>query len=208
MKTKYLLYFGILIPIVFWSTTFICSTILGDYNHLSRMVSELGELGTKTQHLFAIGLTLCGVFCIPFVIGLYRSCKLIGLSYIPIIFILFYATIAGPAIFPYPLKLHGILGIPSILIIFSPLLSFYLWTGNPKPSALKFMSLVSLTVMLMGFSVLVPDFLDQYFGIKQRFFHLGWSLWFICLSSSFIVLIDGHEKLTITTKVQHHSLNH
>jgi hypothetical membrane protein len=200
VKTKYLLYSGILIPIVFWSTTFICSAILGEYKHLSRMVSELGELGTRTQHLFTIGLTLCGILCIPFVIGLYRSCKLIGISYIPIIILLFYATTAGPAIFPYPLRLHGILGIPSVLIIFSPLLSLFLWTGNLKLSSIKFMSILSLIVMIMGFSVLVPEFLDQYLGLKQRFFHLGWSLWFIYLSSSFINLIDGHEH-TSNTKV-------
>lgn len=72
---RHLLLTGIWIPIIFWTTTIICGILLQDYNHLTRMVSELGELGTKTQLLFTVGLTLCGVLCIPFVIGLYGLIK-------------------------------------------------------------------------------------------------------------------------------------
>jgi len=193
LKTKYLLYAGIAIPIIFWSTTIICSVIMGDYNHLTRMVSELGELGTTTQSLFTVGLTLCGILTIPFAIGLYRTCKIAGLNTIPVLILLFYATIAGPAIFPYPLQLHGILGLPSILIIISPVLSIILWKGNGQLSNLKLMSTVSFLIMILGFSVYTNDFLGEYIGLKQRFFHLGWSVWFIYLSHSFIKLNNAKE---------------
>ena len=52
MKTKNLLYTGSIIPIIFWATTIICGFILGNYNHLSGLVSELGALGTTTQYIF------------------------------------------------------------------------------------------------------------------------------------------------------------
>ena len=190
LNTKYLLYTGMMIPIIFWVTTIICSFLLGNYNHLTRMVSELGELGTKTQFIFTIGLTLCGILTIPFVIGSYKVCRLVGLSPVPVLIILFYATIAGPAIFPYPLQLHGILGIPAILILFSPLLSLFLWKGKTQLPYLKLISILSFLLIMLGFSVYFNSFLGDYFGLKQRFFHLGWSLWFVYLSYSFIRVIN------------------
>lgn len=193
LKTKYLLYSGIAIPIIFWSTTIICSVIMGNYNHLTRMVSELGELGTKTQFLFTLGLTLCGILTIPFVMGLYKATKSVGLNPVPILIILFYTTITGPAIFPYPLQLHGILGMPSILIILSPILSIILWKGQRPLLNFKLISITSFIIMMLGFSVYMNDFLGEFLGLKQRFFHLGWSVWFIYLSYSFIQLIHVNE---------------
>ncbi len=194
LKTKYLLYTGISIPVIFWSTTIVCSIILADYNHLTRMVSELGELGTKTQFLFTIGLTLCGVLTIPFVVGLYKAGKSVGLNPIPILIILSYATIAGPAIFPYPLQIHGVLGMPSILVLLSPILTIFLWNGKVKLANIKQIAVLSILFMTLGFLVFIPDFLDAYFGLKQRFFHLGWSIWFIYLSISFIKLTNTQKQ--------------
>lgn len=193
MKTKHLLYIGMIIPFIFWTTTIITSVILGDYNHLTRMVSELGELGTKTQTIFTIGLTLCGILTIPFVIGLYKSAKKIGLNTLPILVILFYAVVVGPAIFPYPLRLHGVLGLPSVLILLSPILTLFLWNGDVKPSKINQMSILSILFLMLGFLVFVPDLLEGYFGLKQRFFHIGWSIWFIYLSASFIRLINNQK---------------
>ncbi len=42
--------------------------------------------------------------------------------------------------------------------------------------------------MLLGFLTLTPNIMDNYFGLKQRFFHIGWSLWFIYLSLKFLEL--------------------
>jgi len=43
MKNSWLIKSGFLVPVIFWTTTLICGFILTDYNHSSRMVSELGE---------------------------------------------------------------------------------------------------------------------------------------------------------------------
>ncbi len=194
-NTKYLIYVGGVIPIVFWVTTFICSTILGDYNHFSGLVSELGALGTKSQFIFSAGLILCSVLSVLFVIGLYRKCKDIGISTIPVIIILFYSiSIAGAAIFPMPLRLHGILGMPSILLIFSPIMSLFFWRGGEKQIPyIKQMSIISIIIISLGFLVFVPDVLSNCFGLKQRFFHIGWSTWFFYLSYSFVRLPENKK---------------
>jgi len=190
IKTRYLLYTGIGIPLVFWNTTIICSIILGDYNHFSRMVSELGALETETQFIFSTGLVLCSILSVFFVIGLYKVCKEIGISVIPVLIILFYSvSIAGAALYPMPLQLHQILGMPSILLIFSPLMSLVLWNRNSHLWNIKEMSIVSFLIMSLGFMVFMPDVLENYFGLKQRFFHIGWSIWFVYLSIRFSKLL-------------------
>lgn len=189
LKTKYLLYLGGSIPIVFWTTTLICATMLGNYNHFSGLVSELGALGTKSQYVFSAGLILCSVLSVLFVIGLYRICKEIGISVIPVIIILSYSvSIAGAAIFPLPLRLHGIMGMPSVLLVFSPLMSLFLWKREKQPSNIKQMSIVSFFIMSLGFLAFMPDVLSNYPGLKQRLFHIGWSIWFFYLSNSFVRL--------------------
>ncbi len=142
-----------------------------DYNHLSNMVSELGAMGSKTQYIFTGGLVLCSVLSVLFITGLYKTCKLTGLNLIPIFIISLYTfSIAGTAIFPMPLKLHGILGMPAIFLLFSPLLGFILWRGEAQISKITQMSLVSFIIICLGFLVFTPTILSDYFGLKQRFF--------------------------------------
>ncbi len=192
MKTKYLLYFGNSIPVVFFVTTLVCGFIMGDYNHLSGMISELGAIGTPSQLMFSAGLLLCSVLSLFFVIGLYRTCKSTGINVIPVLIILFFSiSIAGAAIFPLPLRLHLIMGMPSILLILSPLMSLILWSEIKQLSNIKLMSIFSLFVMSLGFLVFFPDLLSNYPGLKQRFFHVGWSIWFCYLSFSFIRLLEN-----------------
>lgn len=194
MKTKYLLHIGSSVPIVFWITTFICGFMLGDYNHFSRMVSELGAIGTKTQFVFSTGLILCSVLSMLFVIGLNRACKVIRISVIPAIIILSYSvSIAGAAIFPLPLRLHEIMGMPSVLLVFSPLMSLILWKGKGQISNIRQMSILSFFIMSLGFLAFIPDLLSNYPGLKQRFFHIGWSIWFFYLNYSFVRSLENEK---------------
>ncbi|MCX6168116.1 MAG: DUF998 domain-containing protein [Ignavibacteriales bacterium] len=196
MHKKQLLYLGIIIPIVFWMTTIICGYILGDYNHLTRMVSELGEIGTNTQYLFSLGLIVCAILSVLFILGLYQTCKIYDMSIIPILVLLSYSfSIGGAAIFPFPLRMHLIMGMPSILLFLSPLLGFFLWKRENNLIMLKQMSVISFIIMSLGFITYFPNLLGEYLGVKQRFFHIGWSVWFSYLSYSFIKLREK-EKLT------------
>jgi hypothetical membrane protein len=196
INKKQLLHLGIIIPVLFWMTTIICGFILGDYNHSTRMVSELGEIGTKTQFIFSIGLIVCALLSMLFIAGLYNSCKIYNMSRIPILLLAVYSfSIGGAAIFPYPLRMHFIMGMPSVFLFLSPLLSFFLWRRDKNLIGFNLMSIFSFILISLGFAAFFPNLLSEYPGIKQRIFHLGWSVWFSYLSYSFIELIE-RKKLT------------
>ncbi len=185
MKRKNDLPAGIAAPAVFWLTTIVCGLMMGNYNHLVRLVSELGALGTDTRFIFAVGLVLTGILSLALMVGLLRRCKSRGVSIFPVIIILTHAlSITGAGIFPMPTRLHGLLGMPSVLMPLSPLLSLWLWRNGTLPY-LKTAAVISFILMMLGFLVYFPDLLAPWMGLKQRFFHLGWSLWFVYLSLGF-----------------------
>jgi hypothetical membrane protein len=187
MNKRYMLALGSVIPVVFWGTLTVCGYVLGDYNHLTRLVSELGEIGTRTQYLFTAGLLACAVLSVLFVIGLCEECKKREISMIPALIILsFSLSISGAAIFPLPLRMHLIMGMPSVLLFLSPMAELFFWRGKKMPARLQIWAIVSLTIMLLGFLAYMPDVLGAYPGLKQRLFHLGWSLWFLGLSQVFL----------------------
>ncbi len=189
---KQLIYSGRSIPVVFWATTVLCGTLLGEYNHISRLVSELGAVGTRTQHVFTAGLVLCSILSLLFVVGLYGACRDARINSTPVLIILSYSfSIAGAAIFPLPLELHWIFGLPSILLVLSPLLGFVFWRGVRPLAGIKLMSVLSFLIMLLGFLAFFPEALENFSGLKQRFFHLGWSVWFVYLSYGFAGLLKG-----------------
>lgn len=189
MNKRYLLALGSVIPVIFWGTLTVCGYVMGDYNHLVRLVSELGEMGTKTQNMFTAGLLACAILSVFFVIGLYKACKERGISAIPALLILLFSlSIGGAAIFPLPLRMHLIMGMPSVLLFLSPLAALVLWRGDKQPSGLRTWAIVSLAVMLLGFTAFMPEVLGSMPGLKQRFFHLAWSLWFIGLGRAFLRL--------------------
>jgi hypothetical membrane protein len=195
-STFYFLLLGSGIPVVFFLTTMVCGWILGDYNHLTRMVSELGALGTPSRYLFSAGLIACSALSLLFVIGLFRTCRAIEISTLPALLILSYTiSIGGAGIFPLPLRLHLILGMPSVLLVLSPLLSLLLWTKVRRLPHLLLMSLVSLFVMSLGFLAFMPSILSDHLGLKQRLFHVGWSIWFVYLSYGFTQINARNRRL-------------
>ena len=188
IKNKKLIYSGVVAPCIFWTTIIICGIMTENYSHLTNLVSELGAMGTSTQYIFTVGLAVSSMFSVLFISALYKTAKQKGLSTIPILVILTFSfSILGAAIFPLPLRLHGILGSPSMLLPLSPLLAGILW----KKSSIHDIKLVSgliFLIMMLGFLTLLPDVMSNYFGLKQRFFHVGWTIWFIYLSQRFIKL--------------------
>jgi hypothetical protein len=130
---------------------------------------------------------LSSVLSVFFIVGLSGIAKKAGLNMIPILLMLTFSfSIFGAAVFPLPLKLHGILGSPAMLLPLSPLLALLLWNEEKIPN-MKILTGIILIIMLLGFLTMTPIW-DEYFGLKQRFFHIGWSLWFICLSMKFLEL--------------------
>jgi hypothetical protein len=197
MKTRFLLVLGWVIPVLFWITTVACGLMMGEYNHLSRMVSELGAIGTPTRLLFSTGLLSCAALSVLFVIGLVRACRESDLGPAPVLILLisFSIPIAGAAIFPFPLRLHLILGLPAALLPLSPLAALIWWRRMGGPSAgIVPWALASLLVMLLGFLAFLPGVLPGLIGLKQRFAHIGWSIWFCSLGSLFLRRFEDEPK--------------
>ncbi len=185
-----LLSLGYVIPVVFWGTTVICGLVLGSYNHARRLVSELGALGTPTQFVFSIGLLPASVLSVLFIIALVQRCNIHRISKAPVLFLLtFTVSIGGAALFPLPLQAHLYFGLPSVLLFLSPLLCLILWRGSAVIAGLRTYAIVGLCVMSLGFLAFVPEFLPDLSGLKQRLFHVGWSVWFIGLSRGFIARV-------------------
>jgi hypothetical protein len=152
------------------------------------MVSELGTTGTKTQYIFTTGLVISSILSVFFVIGLYRIAKEYRLNKIPILIILTFSfSVFGAAVFPLPLRLHGIWGFPSMFMPLSPLLALIIWSSKKIPG-IKFASVLIMFIVTLGFLTFMPNVLSDYTGLKQRFFHIGWTVWFIYLSQRFLKL--------------------
>lgn len=187
MKTGTLLYFGFVSPLMFWFTTLVCSIILENYSHLSNMVSELGAMGTKTQYIFTTGLVLSSILNAFFGIGLWRMGKALNLTIIPIVLIFCYSFLAGPAIFAMPHKLHGV-WFGFMLIMVAPFFALVQWRKQEHLLKIRWVAIISFAIMMLGFFAFFPDILSNYFGLKQRFLYLGWSVWSIFLSYRFLQL--------------------
>ncbi len=186
MKTKAILYLGWGIPALFWLTTAACAALLGGYRHLERQVSELGALGTPTSHAFTAGMLLCAVLSVPFLLGLLRRCREAGLNPWPVYLLFcFPLSLGGAAIFPMPLELHGLAGELSLPVPLSPLLALCLWRRPGRPSGAAGVAVPAALLMLLGFLVFLPGWWPAAVGLKQRFFHLGWTLWFAGLGTVF-----------------------
>lgn len=177
---------GAATPAVFWITTILCGFILPDYNHASRLVSELGALGTPTRFIFSAGLVACALLSAWFVTRLAGACRDRGLAQLPALVLLTHSlSLAGAGLFPLPLRAHLYLGMPSILILLSPPLALLMWRGAGRPNAIRWYAALSLCLMAGGLTAWFPHFLPELPGLKQRLFHAGWSLWFVGLGRGF-----------------------
>jgi len=180
---------GFAVPALFCVVVLGCGLLYPDYNQLAQQVSILGAEGTVTQYYFTVGLLLCAVLSLVFIGGLVRVCKQHDLSTLPVLILLTYSfSIAGAGIFPLPDPLHGLLGSPSFLLLFSPPLAWYFWNKHATLPHLGFFVILVMVIFAAGFSIFFPDIFGQFLGLKQRFFHLGWMLWFSYLAVAFVNL--------------------
>jgi hypothetical membrane protein len=195
MNTKTLLYTGILIPIIFWLSTIVCGFIHGGYNHLSGTISELGAIGTKSEPLMATITMFGAVLSMFFIIGLYGACTQLGLSTIPVYTLPAFTIMMGwAAMFHSGNRLHAAAGPVFLLLYLGALLVSILWRGKQELVPVRLLSLVSLAIMLLIFLRFIPSFQNNYPGLIQRLAHLGWSVWFVVLSTSLIKLISVQEQ--------------
>ncbi|MDR6945253.1 DUF998 domain-containing protein [Mucilaginibacter pocheonensis] len=195
MNTKTLLYTGTIIPVIFWLSTIICGFVHGGYNHLSRTISELGAMGTRSEPLMAT-LTMFGaLLSIFFIIGVYRACKQLNISVVPVFTLPAFTVMMGwAAMFHSGNKWHATAGPVFLLLYVGAFLVVVLWRGRKELMLIRLLSLVSLALMLLIFLRFMPGIENNYPGLIQRFVHLGWSVWFTALSIGLIRLVSLQEQ--------------
>jgi len=190
LQTKLLLYFGIISPLLFWVITIIGGFIHGNYNHLHNDVSELGAIGTKSEMFMSATETLVAVCSIFSIIGFYKACKQFGINAFPVLTILALSiSMFWAAIFPMHHVMHATLGPIPFILYAGVLLSIFIWRKKSL-FPVRIISLISFVLMILLLLRIIPDLRNNYEGMLQRFFYLGWTLWSVSSSIIFLQLLE------------------
>lgn len=190
---RILLFTGILIPIIFWISTLIASSLFADYSHCRDTISQLGAIGSPAESFMTISTWMNTIFSIGFFIGLLVLSRQFNLSLIPTIGILGFTLMFGwAATFHSGNPMHSKSGPVLILLLMGPLLLIFLWKGK-EFKKLRKLSWLSFIIMLFILLRAVPSEMIRanYTGLIQRFVHLGWSVWFIAISVTFLKLLKN-----------------
>lgn len=188
------LWAGIAGPLVFWITLFGCGMAWENYSHLSQMVSALGMDGTNTQYFFTTGLVLSSVLNLFFSLQIIRTSRLIQISTIPAYFLIFYSFLAGPGIFSYPHHLHQFAGAPFYLIMLCPVMGLVFWRKADNVLKFRTSAIISIAFIIFSFGIFFPDVFPTFFGLKQRFLYISFSVWSMYLAYRFLSLESGSAK--------------
>ena len=183
LPIKKLIRIGIIIPVLFWLTTIISGIIHGNYIHYKNVISELGAIGTKSEIFTSSSFVIISILSLLFSTGFYISSKKLKLSVIPAI-LTFSMPIAflWAGIFPLRNEFHNLTGPLPLFLIFGALLTFILWRKHQIFKKLRILSLASFFIMLLLLLRFIEPFGLEFEGLVQRFFYLGWSIWFISIS--------------------------
>ncbi len=182
IQTKHLLNLGLFVPALFWSSTIVGGFVHGSYSHASDVVSELGAIDTKSEvFMSSVEILLAGLIVL-FCVGLRRALRATKRSIIPVVpILLFSVALVGVAFFPLNNEFHPIVGNISFPLMFAPLLSLFVWKNSGLGSRYKILTLVSIFCTLSFAFRFIPSINQEFEGLVQRTFYLGWSIWFVAL---------------------------
>jgi hypothetical protein len=193
LKTIPLLWMGIIAPLLFWLVTIIGGFLHGNYNHLHHVISELGAISTRSETFMSTTETGISILTVLSMIGLYRSCKQLGLNVIPVITLLSLSvSMIWAAVFPMHHELHGTLGPIPLVLNLGALMAIFVWRGKEFYS-LRLVSTISFILMTLIILRFSPNLRGNYEGLIQRFFYLGWSVWSVGLSLLFIGMLKRRD---------------
>jgi hypothetical membrane protein len=182
LPVKFLLWLGIATPFTFLLLTAVAGFLHGNYNHLKHAVSELGNIGTRSEVLMAIGTLLLGILSLYFSTGFYAASKKLRISVVPAVLSAAMAvSFCWAAVFPSGHELHGTLGPLPLLVMIGALLAFFLWRKDKRLVSLRWLSLLALCIMLLFVLRFIPVVQQQYEGMVQRFLYAGWAVWLVAV---------------------------
>lgn len=182
VHTKHLLSLGLIIPALFWLTSVVGGFMHGNYSHVSNVVSELGALDTKSELFMSVTELILAVLTVLFYLGLRRTLRTANRSLIPTIpILLFSVALVGVAFFPLNNEFHPLVGNISLPLMIAPILSLIIWRGSGLSKAYKALTIASIFCTLCFAFRFVPGINQEFEGLVQRTFYLGWSIWFVAL---------------------------
>ncbi|NKI30445.1 serine hydrolase domain-containing protein [Croceivirga thetidis] len=188
-----LLYLGYATALLFWIGSLVASRIHGNHSFIKDGVTKLDEFYSNSG-TFMAGIQFIMVFLLLlFFLSAIQKLKLLKLSILPIAPILVLPiTLFGSTIFPFPNGLYQIFTNSILLIILGPILVTIFWR---KKEVIKFrwQSAACLGLMLGSIFLIFnrpsfPEFIHNHWGIIQRLFYLGWTLWLCFLSYQLLKL--------------------
>ncbi|MEP3209721.1 MAG: serine hydrolase [Maribacter sp.] len=191
LNTRYSIYLGYLIFVVFWVGIFISAVLYGNsYSHVRDGLPELGSFYSNSGTFNATIQFTITFLSIPFIYGLYKCAKQFGITILPVaplIFIPFH--LLGSSLFPFPNGLYSFFANCIILSLLSPLLAIVLWRNKSllkiRTGAIISFFLMTISISFVAIRSIAPDFVQTYWGIIQRLLFLGWTSWLVFLSFYF-----------------------
>jgi hypothetical membrane protein len=169
-------------PILFWIATFIAGGFSNNYNHLKNTISELGQIGAPAEHFMLVALPLLAVAATIFSFYFFQACKHLKISFWPAIFSFSLPiSMLWAGIFPMGNSLHDKQGPLPLLLLLSMILAIIQW---PKQNFKKeqLATIIATLLVLLIFLRFVKPFGNEYEGTVQRFYYLGWSVWYISIA--------------------------
>jgi hypothetical membrane protein len=194
MKRKLLLS-GVATPIVFWTATFIAGGLTNNYNQLKNTISELGQIGAPAANFMFVALSLLAVIAALFSFYFYQACKRLKISFWPAIFSFSLPiSMLWAGIFPMGNSLHDKQGPLPLLLLLGMFVAIFQWPKRhfkKERSATIIASLLALLIFLR----FVKPFGNEYEGLVQRFYYLGWTIWCISIGILFSDRLNGKKTL-------------
>lgn len=195
IKLKYLLYCGFVSPILFWITTIISGYIHGDYVHYVDTISELGAIGTNSELFTSSSFIFLSILCLWFSFAFYKASQKLNLSVIPALFTFSMPlTLLWAAVFTLGNEFHSLVGPITLLMILGPLLAFLLWPKEDRFLRIRMFSLAGFFLMMLLTLRFLEPFEINYEGLVQRFFYVGWSVWFMSVSYYLVELLKMNSR--------------
>jgi hypothetical membrane protein len=177
-----LLLSGLATPILFWIALFIAGGLTDNYNHLRNTISELGQIGAPAEYFMLVALPLVTAAAVIFSFYFYKASKHLKISLWPAIFSFSLpVSILWACIFPMGNNLHDKQGPLPLLLLLGMLMAIIQWHKQSFKKE-QLVTIISTLLMLLIFLRFVKPFGNEYEGTVQRFYYLGWSVWYISIS--------------------------
>ena len=190
---KYLIFAGILAPIVYVTTVVIGGLLRPGYSHIAEAVSELVAAGAPNKPLLSSLFVLYNLLCAAFGVGVLQytaqterktsgrvgAISLILLGLIGVSLELFFPQDPGGPAVTFAGTMHIILASLASLVTMIAMVAIGLWFRNfPNLKGYTAYSLITFAVVFIaGGSIPVLGMTNPYFGLLERIAIGGFIQW-------------------------------